>query len=67
MNRKHNPSTDRFRAGRRRMARMARKFSAAQTVFPWFEHPLAVSSAKDPAPGQTAFEWFLPQFGRAIK
>jgi hypothetical protein len=36
-------------------------------VFPWFDHPRAVSSAKDPAPGQTAFEWFLPQFGRAIK
>ena len=65
MNRKHDPSTDRFRAGRRRMERMARKFSAAQTVFPWFEHALAVSSAKDPAPSQMAFEFFRSENGRA--
>lgn len=65
MNHKRNPSSDRFRAGRRRMERMARKFSAAQTVFPWFEHPLAVSSAKDPAPCQMAFEFFMPEIGRA--
>ena len=67
MNRKHNPATDRFRAGRRRMERMARKFSAAQTVFPWFEHPLAVSSAKDPAPCQMAFEFFMSEIGGAIQ
>ena len=65
MNRKHDPSTDRFRAGRRRMERMARKFSAAQTVFPWFEHPLAVSSAKNPTPCQMAFEFFTPEIGSA--
>jgi hypothetical protein len=44
--------------------RMVRKFLGGQLVFPWFDHPRAVSSAKDPAPGQTAFEWFLPQLGR---
>ncbi len=65
MNRKHNPSTDRFRAGRRWMERIARKFSAAQTVFPWFEHPLPISSAKDPAPCQMAFEFFTPEIGSA--
>jgi len=65
MIRKRNPSKDRFRAGRRQVERMVRKFLGGQLVFPWFDHPRAVSSAKDPAPGQTAFEWFLPQLGRA--
>jgi hypothetical protein len=46
--------------------RMARKFLGGQMVFPWFDHPRAVSSVKDPAPGQTAFEWLLPQSRRAI-
>ena len=66
MIRKRSPSKDRFRAGRRIAEKMARKFLHGQMVFPWFDHPRAVSSAKDPAPGQTAFEWFLPQLGRAI-
>jgi len=66
MIRKRNPSKDRFRAGRRIAEKVARKFLRGQLVFPWFDHPRAVSSAKEPAPGQTAFEWFLPQFGRAI-
>jgi hypothetical protein len=66
MNRKRNPLKDRFRAGRRQVERMARKFLGGQMVFPWLDHPRAVSSAKDPAPGQTAFEWFLPQIRRAI-
>ena len=65
MNHKRNPSSDRFRAGRRRMERMARKFLAGQTVFPWFEHPQAVSSVKDPAKDQTALEFFTPEIGRA--
>lgn len=67
MKSKRNPSKDRFRAARREVARVARKFFGGQMVFPWFDHPRAVSSAKDPAPGQTAFEWFVPQIGRAIE
>jgi len=66
MNRKRPTSKDRFRAGRRIAEKVARKFLRGQLVFPWFDHPKAVSSANDPAPGQTAFEWFIPQIGRAI-
>ena len=65
MNHKRNPPSDRFRAGRRRMERMARKFLAGQMVFPWFEHPQTVSSVKDPAKDQTAFEFFTPEIGGA--
>ena len=64
MNRKRNPSKDRFRAGRRIAEKVAKKFLHNQMVFPWFNHPKAVSSPKDPAPGQLAFEWFLPQLWR---
>lgn len=66
MIRKRNPSRDRFRAGRRIAEKLARKFLRGQLVFPWYHHPKAVSSAKAPAPGQLAFEWFMPQIGRAI-
>jgi hypothetical protein len=65
MNRKRNPSKDRFRAGRRLAQKAAQKFLRGQMVFPWFDKPRAVSSAKDPAPGQLAFEWFIPKTGRA--
>lgn len=65
MERKRPTSKDRFRAGRRAAEKLARKFLHGQLVFPWYHHPKAVSSAKDPAPGQLAFEWFLPQIGRA--
>ena len=66
MNRKRPTSKDRFRAGRRIAEKVARKFLRGQLVFPWFDHPKAVSSAKDSAGGQLAFEWFIPQIGRAI-
>jgi hypothetical protein len=66
MNRKRPTSKDRFRAGRRIAEKVARKFLRGQLVFPWFDHPKAVSSPKDPAPGQLGFEWFIPQIGRAI-
>jgi hypothetical protein len=65
MNRKRPTSKDRFRAGRRLAEKAAQKFLHGQLVFPWYEAPRAVSSAKDPAPGQLAFEWFIPQIGRA--
>lgn len=65
MNRKRNPSKDRFRAGRRIAEKLAKKYLRGQMVFPWFDHPKAASSPRDPAPGQLAFEWFLPQTGRA--
>lgn len=36
MNRKRNPSKDRFRAGRRIAERVARKARGGQTLFPWY-------------------------------
>lgn len=65
MNRKRPTSKDRFRAGRRAAEKEARKFLHGQMVFPWFDNPRAVSSANDPAPGQLAFEWFVPPLRRA--
>jgi hypothetical protein len=50
MNRKRNPSKDRFRAGRRIAEKAAQKARSPQLVFTWFaDH--APPAAKDPAPG----------------
>lgn len=65
MTRKRPASKDRFRSARRAAAKEAKKWLGNQLVFPWFDHPKTVTSAKDPASGQTAFGWFLPQIGGA--
>jgi hypothetical protein len=50
MNRRRNPSKDRFRAGRRIAEKAAQKSRSLQLVFAWFvDH--APPTAKDPAPG----------------
>lgn len=50
MNRKRNPSKDRFRAGRRIAEKAAQKDRNLQLFFAWFvDH--APPAAKDPAPG----------------
>jgi hypothetical protein len=51
MNRKRNPSKDRFRIGRRIAEKLARKVRSLQLVFPWFEDH-AAPAGKDLAPGQ---------------
>ena len=51
MNRKRNPSKDRFRIGRRIAEKLARKVRSLQLVFPWFEAH-AAPVGKDLAPGQ---------------
>jgi hypothetical protein len=51
MNRKRNPSKDRFRIGRRIAEKLARKVRSLQLVFPWFEDH-AAPAGKDVAPGQ---------------
>jgi hypothetical protein len=50
MNRRRNPSKDRFRAGRRIAEKAARKVRSLQLVFAWFSD-YAPPPAKDPAPG----------------
>jgi hypothetical protein len=50
MNRKRNPSKDRFRAGRRIAEKAAQKARSPQLVFAWFEDH-AAPVGKDPAPG----------------
>ncbi len=50
MNRKRNPSKDRFRAGRRIAEKAAQKARSLQLVFAWFADS-APPAAKDPAPG----------------
>ncbi len=51
MNRKRNPSKDRFRAGRRIAEKVARKARSLQLVFAWFEDH-AAPVGKDLAPGR---------------
>ncbi len=51
MNRKRNPSKDRFRAGRRAAEKAARKARSPQLVFPWFEDH-AASSDQESAPSR---------------
>ena len=51
MNRKRNPSKDRFRIGRRIAEKLVRKVRSLQLVFPWFEDH-AAPAGKDLAPGR---------------
>ena len=51
MNRKRNPSKDRFRAGRRIAEKANRKAHSPQLVFAWFEDH-AAPAGKDLAPGR---------------
>ena len=52
MNRKRNPSKDRFRAGRRIAEKAAQKARSPQLVFKWLaDH--AAPDAKEPAPGRS--------------
>lgn len=52
MNRKRNPSKDRFRVGRRIAEKAAQKARSLQLVFAWFEDH-AAPAMKDSAPGRT--------------
>lgn len=51
MDRKRNPSKDRFRTGRRIAEKVARKARSLQLVFAWFEDHAAPAD-KDLTPGR---------------
>lgn len=52
MDRKRNPSKDRFRAGRRLAAKVARKARGGQLLFPWYAD-YAATIGKAAAAAQT--------------